>query len=109
MEVKSALFHMLGNFPLIRHSLKMLVSFFWVDIRLEIFNILLGMSSIGDGLLIDWDFIALRMSSLETNQMKVSSLEYHAFLGFYYTFIVFEVISNTRYRLTIKIWIFLQF
>ena len=36
--------------------------------------------------------------------MKMSSLEYHTYTFIYYTFIVFEVISNTRKKEIIKIW-----
>ena len=34
----------------------------------------------------------------------MSSLEYHTYTFIYYTFIVFEVISNTRKKEIIKIW-----
>ena len=55
------------------------------------------MSSIGDALLLDGDFIALRMSSFENKVNENEfSLSIILFFDFCYTFIVFEGNSNTR-------------
>ena len=79
--VTSDFFNVSGNFPLTRHSLKMLVSFS-EKILIGFFKILIGMSSIGDGLLLDRDFIALRMSSLENrvNENEFSSVLYFSLI-----------------------------
>ena len=59
----------------------MLVSFS-EKILIGFFKILIGMSSIGDGLLLDRDFIALRMSSLENrvNENEFSSVLYFSLI-----------------------------
>ena len=59
----------------------MLVSFS-EKILIGFFKIFIGMSSIGDGLLLDRDFIALRMSSLENrvNENEFSSVLYFSLI-----------------------------
>ena len=79
---------MSGNFPLTRHSFKMLVSFS-EKILIGFFKILIGMSSIGDGLLLDRDFIALRMSSLEN---RVNENEFSSVLYFSLVFIALSLL-----------------
>ena len=74
----SSLFIVLTSLRLIRHSLKMLVSFLSrCDFNTNL--VLIGMSSNEDASLLDRDFISLRMSFLKSkvNKNNFSWVSYH--------------------------------
>ena len=93
--IKSLLVHVVGKLSVNQIFIENVYKILWV-VWIQFFKISIGMSSIGDALLLDRNFIALRMSSSENkvNENEFSWVSYFSWIFITRTLFL-KVISDT--------------